>query len=62
MSEDATTHRCATCGFRSKAEQKPRSFLGILWKLHTYICPGWKAYQRSLARQAASSPEKRDAS
>ena len=55
MSDDPQSHNCATCGIRSKAEAKPRSFVGILWKLHTYICPGWKAYQRSLAQQAASS-------
>jgi hypothetical protein len=41
-------HKCADCAFRKKAEERPRSFLGILWKLHTYVCPGWKAYQRSL--------------
>jgi hypothetical protein len=42
---------CAECGFRKKAEKNPRSFVGRLWKLHTYVCPGWKAYQRSLARE-----------
>jgi hypothetical protein len=41
--------RCADCALRRKAEAKPRSFVGILWKLHTYICPGWKAYKRRLA-------------
>lgn len=41
-------HKCADCSFRKKAEERPRSFLGILWKLHTNVCPGWKAYQRSL--------------
>jgi hypothetical protein len=41
-------HPCETCALRRKAEEKPRSLLGILWRLHTKICPGWKAYQRSL--------------
>lgn len=41
---------CETCPFRRKAEERPRSFLGVLWRLHTKICPGWKAYQRSLQR------------
>jgi hypothetical protein len=40
--------RCEKCAIRRKAEEKPRSLIGILWKLHTYICPGWRAYQRSL--------------
>ncbi len=46
--------RCEQCPLRTKAEAKPRSFIGILWKLHTHICPGWKAYQRSLAQQGAA--------
>jgi hypothetical protein len=41
-------HNCENCALRRKAEAKPWSFLGILWKLHTHVCPGWKAYQRSL--------------
>jgi hypothetical protein len=39
---------CATCKIRMKAEANPRSLVAILWKLHTYVCPGWKAYRRSL--------------
>jgi len=50
MTEE-TKHNCADCAWRKKAEEKPGSFLGILWKLHTRICPGWKAYQRSLASE-----------
>ncbi len=45
---DEQKHRCETCPFRKKAEARPRSLIGIVWKLHTYVCPGWKAYQRSL--------------
>jgi len=44
-------HSCETCGFRKKAEARPSSFLAWLWRLHTRICPGWKAYQRDLRRQ-----------
>jgi hypothetical protein len=46
---------CEDCAIRKKAEAKPKSLIGILWKLHTYICPGWKAYQRSLAQQDTSA-------
>ena len=49
MTEDKQ-YRCETCPIRKKAETKPKSLTGILWKLHTYVCPGWKAYQRSLAQ------------
>ncbi len=44
-------HSCETCSFRRKAEDKPHSFLAWLWRLHTKICPGWKAYQRDLQRK-----------
>jgi hypothetical protein len=50
MNKDAKSG-CEVCKLRRKAEARPRSPLGILWKLHTYVCPGWKAYQRSLARE-----------
>ena len=43
--------KCNTCGLRARAEKKPRSIIAILWRLHTKICPGWKAYQRELAKQ-----------
>lgn len=42
--------KCVDCALRKKAEEKPRSFLAILWKLHTYVCPGWRSYQRYLAK------------
>lgn len=44
------TFKCETCVIRKKAEAKPKSIIAFLWRLHTYICPGWKAYQRSLAQ------------
>jgi hypothetical protein len=43
--------KCATCGLRMRAEQKPRSLMARLWKWHTTWCPGWKAYQRELAEK-----------
>lgn len=43
-------HKCEDCAWRKKAEANPRSFTSILWKLHTYVCPGWKSYQKSLGR------------
>ncbi len=43
---------CATCPMRRKAEAKPRSFMAMLWRWHTKICPGWKAYQAALANEA----------
>lgn len=52
MSEDKKP-RCEDCAIRKKAEAKPRSLLGIFWKLHTYVCPGWRSYQRTLAREGA---------
>lgn len=48
---------CATCALRRRAEASPRSFVGILWRLHTRICPGWKAYQRSLAASRTAGEE-----
>lgn len=42
---------CEDCAFRKKAEARPRSFLGILWRWHTHICPGWKSYQRTLRQK-----------
>jgi hypothetical protein len=42
-------YRCADCPMRKRAEANPKSFVGFVWRLHTKICPGWKAYQRSLA-------------
>lgn len=41
-------HPCANCDFRKKAEARPRSLIGILWKLHSFVCPGWRSYRKSL--------------
>ena len=39
---------CENCGFRKKYDQRPKSFLGRLWKFHARWCPGWKAYMYAL--------------
>ena len=43
---------CETCSNRKKAEANPKSFMARLWRWHTGWCPGWKAYQTYLAKQA----------
>jgi hypothetical protein len=45
--------RCQDCGLRRRAEEKPNTLLARLWRWHTTWCPGWKAYQAELAKQAA---------
>ena len=39
---------CATCSFRAKYDEKPKSFLGRVWRWHANFCPGWKAYMKTL--------------
>ncbi len=51
------TPKCADCAWRKKAEEKPRSFMGVLWKVHTKICPGWKSYQRWLKETAPQTTD-----
>jgi hypothetical protein len=46
------TPKCESCALRKKAEERPRSFMAWLWRVHTRICPGWKTYQRWLADSA----------
>ncbi len=48
-------HRCEVCRWRLYAERKPRSLIGRLWRWHTGWCPGWRAYQKSLAGQSRIS-------
>ena len=55
MAEEKKKFPCETCAWRASYDQNPKSLKGRLWKWHTYICPGWKAYQRELARQAAET-------
>lgn len=42
---------CASCTFRKRYENNPRSLLGRLWRWHIRWCPGWKAYRRSLSEE-----------
>lgn len=46
---------CEECRWRARAERKPKSLLGRLWRWHTKWCPGWKAYQAGLAKHEAES-------
>jgi hypothetical protein len=39
---------CGACAFRAKYDEKPKSFLGRLWRWHANWCPGWKAYMTDL--------------
>jgi hypothetical protein len=43
--------RCAICPMRLRAEEKPNSLIAKIWRWHTGWCPGWKAYQKSLAEE-----------
>ena len=49
--------KCATCKWKEWSEKNPGKWLAKLWKWHTGWCPGWKAYQRELALEAARPPE-----
>ena len=42
---------CAACPWRAKFDARPRSLLGRLWRWHATICPGWRAYMRSLPEE-----------
>lgn len=42
---------CGECKLHNYAERKPNSIIAKIWKWHTKWCPGWKAYQRELAKQ-----------
>jgi hypothetical protein len=42
---------CENCPMRKRAEANPKSLLAKIWRWHTGWCPGWKAYQKSLAEQ-----------
>lgn len=46
---EAKEQKCAECTWRLKAEKNPSGWLARLWRWHTSWCPGWKAYQKSLA-------------
>ncbi|OQB37256.1 MAG: hypothetical protein BWY09_01655 [Candidatus Hydrogenedentes bacterium ADurb.Bin179] len=42
---------CASCKFRERYENNPRSLLGRLWRWHTGWCPGWNIYMKSLSEE-----------
>lgn len=43
--------KCEDCSMRRRAEKRPDSIIARIWKWHTGWCPGWKAYQKSLAEE-----------
>ncbi len=49
MATDTKPHKCESCGFRRRYDDKPRSLLGRLWRWHIGWCPGWRAYLASLS-------------
>lgn len=44
-----TEANCATCAFRAKYDNNPKSILGRIWRWHANWCPGWKQYMTSLS-------------
>jgi hypothetical protein len=46
---------CENCKLRKRAEEKPNSIISKIWRWHTGWCPGWKAYQNSLADKTTAS-------
>ena len=42
--------KCATCSMKKKAEENPQAIMSKILKWHTTWCPGWKAYQKELAK------------
>lgn len=49
-------HACERCRIRAYAERKPTSIIARIWRWHTKWCPGWKAYQKSLAEEQQQPP------
>jgi hypothetical protein len=39
---------------RKKAEANPEAIISKIWKWHTTWCPGWKSYQKELAKSGQS--------
>jgi hypothetical protein len=46
--------KCNQCSWRAKFDDKPKSFLGRLWRWHINWCPGWKAFMKSLPEDKQS--------
>jgi hypothetical protein len=53
----ASEMSCANCPMRKRSEANPKAFLSRLWRWHTTWCPGWKAYQTTLAAESAGKPK-----
>ncbi len=49
--EDNKQKPCATCKFRAKYDNNPKSLLGRFWRWHINFCPGWKGYMNSLTEE-----------
>ena len=49
-------YSCRRCRIKAYAERRPGSLIARIWRWHTGWCPGWKAYQRSLAEQEHERP------
>lgn len=49
--ESKPKSNCENCGLRKRAEANPNKWWARLWRWHSSWCPGWKAYQRSLAEK-----------
>ncbi len=43
---------CANCPMRAADEANPKSWKARFWRWHTTWCPGWKGYQKALAKEA----------
>ena len=54
------TFACETCPARKKAEANPKFLMVRLWCWHTGWCPGWKAYQAHLTKQAKAELDRND--
>ncbi|MFZ5787854.1 MAG: hypothetical protein ACOY3Y_15565 [Acidobacteriota bacterium] len=42
---------CASCTWRGTYDEKPKSFVGRLWRWHATFCPGWRSYMKSLPEE-----------
>jgi hypothetical protein len=49
---------CEHCDWRAKAEANPSSLLARVWRWHTKWCPGWRSYQKDLARLEQEARER----
>jgi len=52
----AVESRCHDCPLRNRAQAKPTSLFGKVWRWHTGWCPGWKAYTKELKEKGLEVP------